>query len=59
MTISMLQKRLQKLRDQGERGSILILVVLSALIIIGSAGLAVDVGREGTALAVDRLRAFG
>src|SRR5262245_20837833 len=45
MTISMLRRRIQRLRDQGERGSILILVVLSALIIIGSAGLAVDVGR--------------
>src|SRR6478672_8932665 len=45
MTISMLRRRLQRLRDQGERGSILILVVLSALIIVGSAGLAVDVGR--------------
>src|ERR1044072_2274593 len=45
MTISMLRTRLQRLRDQGERGSILALVVLSALIIIGSAGLAVDVGR--------------
>jgi Flp pilus assembly protein TadG len=45
MTTSMLRRRLQRLRDQGERGSILILSVLSALIIIGSAGLAVDVGR--------------
>src|SRR6478672_1702005 len=45
MTISMLRRRLQRLRDQGERGSILILTVLSALIIVGSAGLAVDVGR--------------
>src|SRR3954463_9316356 len=45
MTIAILRRRLQKLRDQGERGSILILVVLSALIIVGSAGLAVDVGR--------------
>jgi Flp pilus assembly protein TadG len=45
MMISMLRRRLRRLRDQGERGSILILVVLSALIIVGSAGLAVDVGR--------------
>src|SRR5437762_3516361 len=45
MMISMLRRRLQRLRDQGERGSILILVVLSALIIVGSTGLAVDVGR--------------
>jgi Flp pilus assembly protein TadG len=45
MTFSMLKYRLKNLREQGERGSILILVVLSALIIVGSAGLAVDVGR--------------
>src|SRR5262245_31994560 len=45
MTISMLIRRFQRLRDQDERGSILILVVLSALSIVGSAGLAVDVGR--------------
>lgn len=40
-----LAKRLARLQDANERGSVLILVVLSALIIIGSAGLAVDVGR--------------
>src|SRR5678816_3394787 len=45
MMVSKLKTRLQNLREQGERGSILILVVLSALIIVGSAGLAVDVGR--------------
>src|ERR1044071_7184572 len=45
MTISIFRERLPRLRDEGERGSILILVVLSALIIVGSAGLAVDVGR--------------
>jgi len=45
MRISMLRRRLQRLRDKDERGSILILVVLSTLIIVGSAGLAVDVGR--------------
>jgi Flp pilus assembly protein TadG len=43
--LDILRRRTSNLRQQGERGSILILVVLSALIIIGSAGLAVDVGR--------------
>ena len=37
--------RLARVREAGERGSVLVLVVLSALLIIGSAGLAVDVGR--------------
>ena len=45
MMTSLLRRRFQRLCDQNERGSILILVVLSALIIVGSAGLAVDVGR--------------
>ena len=43
--ISSFKRRLQKLHANNERGSILILSVLSALIIVGSAGLAVDVGR--------------
>ena len=40
-----LASRIARLRAGEEQGSILVLVVLSALIIVGSAGLAVDVGR--------------
>ena len=45
MLLTGFKRRCERLRARGERGSILILVVLSALVIIGSAGLAVDVGR--------------